>query len=119
MKLVLMEELDPEGYFPIYYFPGDVGRALAKNYGDRNSFYTWLETSGQEGLGTATCTAPALQIPDPPKRSDFPHGRGAVGKAGREAFHRERMKWFKLATRSTEHPHGMELEGSLAEQNTR
>ena len=30
-----MEALDPEGYFPYYYFPGDVGRALAKSYGDR------------------------------------------------------------------------------------
>ena len=41
-KVVLMEALDPEGYFPYYYFPGDVGRALAKSYGDRESFYAWL-----------------------------------------------------------------------------
>ena len=116
-NVVLMEELDPEGYFPVYYFPGDVGRALAKNYGDRESFYAWLETSG-EGLGAAS-TTPTPHMPGPPKRSDFPRGRGAMGKAGREAFHRERRKWFKLATRSIEHPDGMELEGSLAEQNTR
>ena len=116
-NVVLMEELDPEGYFPIYYFPGDAGRALAKNYGDRDSFYAWLEASG-EGLGAAS-TAPTLHMQGPPKRSDFPRGRGAVGKAGREAFHRERRKWFKLATRSIEHPDGTELEGSLAEQNTR
>ena len=61
----------------------------------------------------------AAPLPDPPKRSDFPRGRGAVGKAGREAFHCERKKWFKLATRCPEHPDGVELEGSLAEQNTR
>ena len=46
-------------------------------------------------------------------------GGGAVGKAGRDAFHRERKRWFKLATRSSEHPDGMELDGTLAEQNTR
>ena len=42
-----------------------------------------------------------------------------MGKAGRDAFHRERRRWFKLATRSSEHPDGIELHGTLAEQNTR
>ena len=115
-----MEELDPEGYFPFHYFPGDVGRAIAKNYGDRDSFYAWLDASPHEALPT-TSTAPtsaAKPIPDPPKRSDFPRGRGAVGKAGRDAFHRERMKWFKMATHSSDHPNGIALTGSLAEQNT-
>ena len=119
-KVVLMEALDPEGYFPYYYFPGDVGRALAKNYGDRDSFYAWLETSDQERLSASgsASTAAALtpQIPDPPRRCDFPRGRGAVGKAGREAFHRERKTWFKLATHSSKYPDGMELDGTLAEQ---
>ena len=45
-------------------------------------------------------------------------GRGAVGKAGREVFQRERSKWYRLATRNSEHPQGLELVGSLAEQNT-
>ena len=67
----------------------------------------------------ASSSGAALPVPDPPKRSDFPRGRGAVGKAGREAFHRERREWYKLATHSCEHPDGIELEGSLAEQNTR
>ena len=57
-------------------------------------------------------------LPDPPKRSDFPRGRGAEGKAGREAFHRERKVWFKMATRSRDYPNGIELDGNLAEQNT-
>ena len=119
-RVVLMEALDPEGYFPYYYFPGDVGHAIAKSYGDRESFYAWLEASGQECAAASASTATAApQIPDPPKRGDFPRGRGAVGKAGREAFHRERKKWFKLATRSSEHPDGIELDGTLAEQNTR
>ena len=120
-RVVLMEALDPEGYFPYYYFPGDVGRAIAKTYGDRESFYAWLEASDQAHVAAAASTsaAAAPQIPDPPKRADFPRGRGAVGKAGRDAFHRERRRWFKLATRSSEHPDGIELDGTLAEQNTR
>ena len=120
-NVLLMEELDPEGYFPFHYFPGDSGRALAKHLGDRDSFYAWLDASSQEQFVAPTAPAPTVVsecIPDPPKRSDFPHGRGAVGKAGREAFHRERKKWFKIATCSRDHPDGIELTGSLAEQNT-
>lgn len=121
-KVVLIEELDPEGYFPICYFPGDVGRALARNYSDRSSFYAWVERSAQPQDHVTTkvsATSAAAPIPNPPKRSDFPRGRDPVGKAGREAFQRERKKWFKLATRCPEHPDGVELDGSLAEQNTR
>lgn len=42
-KVLLIEELDPEGEFPFYYFPGDSGRALAKHLGTRDSFYSWLD----------------------------------------------------------------------------
>ena len=123
-----MEALDPEGYFPYYYFPGDVGRALAKSYGDRESFYAWLEASGQEHVAAAASTSAAAvpaRIPDPPKRGDFPRGRGAVSewvsKAGRArrvpSIASASKRWFKLATRSTEHPDGIELHGTLAEQN--
>ena len=85
--------------------------------------------SDQERLAASASTAAASapQLPDPPKRSDFPRGRGAVGKAGRDAFHRERKRWFKLATHSSEHPDGIELvlvislmaHSTLAEQNTK
>ena len=37
-----------------------------------------------------------------------------LAEYGREAFHRERKRWFKLATRSSEYPDGMELGGPLA-----
>ena len=40
------------------------------------------------------------------------------GKAGRDAFHRERKVWFKMATRSRDYPDGIELAGTLSEQNT-
>lgn len=119
-KVLLIEELDPEGEFPFYYFPGDSGRVLARHLGTRDSFYQWLDASNEADFSraTASATAPAAPLPDPPKRSDFPRGRGAEGKAGRDAFHCERKVWFKMATRSCDYPDGIELAGTLAEQNT-
>ena len=116
-RVLLIEELDPEGEFPFYYFPGDSGRALARHLGTRDSFYAWLDASASTHEDCAP-TVPSPQLPDPPKRGDFPRGRSAEGKAGRDLFHRERKKWFKRATRSHDHPDGIELAGSLAEQNT-
>ena len=118
-EVLLIEELDPEGEFPFYYFPGDSGRALARHLGTRDSFYAWLDGS----TGRRTCAmipsgSSSAPLPDPPKRSDFPCGRGAEGKTGRDAFHRERKVWFKMATRSRDYPDGIELGGTLNEQNT-
>ena len=113
---MLIEELDPEGEFPFYYFPGDSGCALAKHLGTRDSFYAWLD--GPTVARRTRSASSSAKLPDPPKRGDFPRGRCAEGKAGRDAFHRERKKWFKLATRSHDHPDGIELAGDLAEQNT-
>jgi hypothetical protein len=61
---------------------------------------------------------PAARAVCDDSRSDFPRGRSAERKAGRDLFHRERKKWFKRATRSHDHPDGIELAGSFAEQNT-
>ena len=138
-RVVLIEELDPEGDFPFSYFPEDINHGLAGRFGSRNGFYAWLEAGAAAPPLTAMVSAssqsapqpwsdpppqpipdpPPHPIPDPPKRSDFPSGRGAVGKAGRMAFHHARQKWYRMVTRSTDHPEGLELEGSLGEQNTK
>ena len=39
----LFSAFDAEAEFPVYFFEGDVGRRLAQRYGDRLSFYAWLD----------------------------------------------------------------------------
>ena len=45
-----MEAFDPEGEFPYYYYPDELGQPnygvlSPTGYGDRDTFYSWLEDS--------------------------------------------------------------------------
>ena len=48
----------------------------------------------------------------PPRRRSY-----SRGDEGRQQFRDERADWYRRITRSDEHPEGLALEGTVAEQN--
>ena len=92
---------DPEGEVAYYHEPHEAGRPNyavlgPTGFGDRGTFYGWLE----EFLGWAT--SPARPLSPAPVASHF---------ASADAFRAEQARWFR------DHGDGCELQGSRADHN--
>ncbi len=110
---VIMEAFDPEGEIPYYYAVGDPNRPnyglfSPTGYGDRDTFYGWLE--GAIGFLTSPFRSRRPSQPQPPSppplRSQF------TGPDAAQRFREEQARWFSA------HADGAELHGTRREQNT-
>ena len=66
-------------------------------------------------LGDGELDGPAQPPPfsePPPRRSDY-----LRGDEGCRQYRDKRIEWYRNITRSVEHPEGLTLEGTIAEQN--
>ena len=104
---IIMEAFDPEGEVPYYYTPDEPGQPSyamfsPTGYGDRDTFYDWLE--GSPNAATNTLHQPRLPSP-PPEESEF------LGPERAERFRQERARWYR------DHSGGAQLQGSWSEQS--
>ena len=108
-----MEAFDPEGEVPYYYQPDELGQPnygvlSSTGYGDRDTFYSWLEDSFLRVASAIGLRSPAAPRPPspPPERWQF------TGPDAAACFRSEQARWFR------QHGDGSALQGSWREQNT-
>ena len=110
---VVMEAFDPEGEFPYYYYPDELGQPnygvlSPTGYGDRGTFYSWLEDSFRH-----VASAIGRRLPAPPRPPSPPPERWQfTGSDAAARFRSEQARWFR------QHGNGSDLQGSRREQNT-
>ena len=110
---VVMEAFDPEGEVPYYYQPDELGQPnygvlSSTGYGDRDTFYGWLEDSFLR-----VASAIGLRSPVPPRPPSPPPERWQfTGPDAAACFRSEQALWFR------QHGDGAGLQGSRRQQNT-